>query len=332
MATTAVPAADWGHEEMTGYFANIARQSGLRFVKSRPLRAGTATHGAYPRSPQASPIDMEEVVEVPSILDTNHAMLSKTEDPPTRISEDARLAVRKRTDGLAMSDRPQTRVVSPEIHDQIHGGVPIGGLSGNTSSKGESQTVDPRPTRHIGEEEDSVGEQSETIHERRPNEFVTAVSSAEQQEQRAKKYFRRTAEILDGGAVERTDVPTILVQDIHEWIAAEPMVSGKSEGGEEGKHASSLGMQREVVSPWEPEPSVVRIAGTDGPEYRTRERTIKTIPDIQEQVLDLSIGTINVVIEDDAKPPQPAPARRSDSGQDKRDSRRSRSRLSRNYL
>lgn len=328
MATTAVPAADWGHEEMTGYFANIARQSGLRFVESRPSRAGTATHGARPRSPQASPIDMEEVVEVPSTLDTNHAMSSKTEDPPTRISEDARLAAKKRTDGLAMSDRPQPRVVSPEIHDPIHGGVPVGGLSGNTSSKGESQTIDPTPTRHPGEE-DSVGEQSETIHELRPNEFATAVSSAEQQ---AKNYFRRTAEILNGGAVERTDVPTILVQDIQEWIAAEPMVSGKSEGGEDGKHASSLGLQREVVPPWEPEPGVVRIAGTDGPEYRTRERTIKTIPDIQEQVLDLSIGTINVVIEDDGKPPQPAPARRSDSGQDKRESKRSPSRLSRNYL
>ena len=331
MATTAVPAADWGHEEMTGYFANIARQSGLRFVKSRPLRAGTATHGAYPRSPQASPIDMEEVVEVPSILDTNHAMLSKTEDPPTRISEDARPAVRKRTDGLAMSDRPQPRVVSPEIHDQIHGGVPIGGLSGNTSSKGESQTVDLRPTRHV-EKRDSVGEQSETIPEFTSNEFVTTVSSPEQQEPQAKKHFRGTAEILDGGAVERADVHTILLREIQEWIAAEPVVSEASESGEKGKRTSLPRIQREVEPPWESEPGVVHIARTDRPEDRPRERPMKTIPDIQEQVLDLSIGTISVVIEDDKKPPQLAPARRSDSGQDKRESRRSRSRLSRNYL
>lgn len=316
---------------MSGYFANIARQSGLRFVEPRPVLAGTATHGAHPRSPQVSPIDVEEVVEAPSTLDANNAMLSKTDDAPTRISEDASMVVRNRTDGVATPGRPRSMVVSPEIHDPFQGGVPIVRFSGNTSSKSENQTVDPRPTRHVGEW-DSVDEQSETIHEVRSTEGVTAVSSQEQTEQQAPKHFSRTAEILDGGAVGRADVQTVLLREIQEWIAAEPVASEKSEVGEEGKQALLQRMQREVEPPWEPEPGVVRIAGAERPEYRPRERPMKAIPDIQEQVLDLSIGTISVVIEDDKKPPQPAPARRSDSGQDKRKLRRSRSRLSRNYL
>ena len=313
---------------MRGYFANIARQSGLRFVEPRPLVAGAATHSAHSRSPQVSPIDVEEVVEAPSTRDTNNAMLLKPDDGPTRMSEDAHMAARNQKDGVAMPDRPRPSVVSLEIHDPVQGGVPSVRLSGKTSSKGESLTADPRRIPSAGEW-DSAGEQSETIHELRSKEFITAVSS---QEQQAKKHFRRTAEILDGGTVEHADVHTVLLREIQEWIAAEPVASKKSEGVEEGKQASLPTMQREVAPPWEHEPGVVRIAGADRPEYRTRERPMKTIPDIQEQVLDLSIGTINVVIEDDTKSPQPAPARRSDSDQDKRESRRSRPRLSRNYL
>lgn len=331
MATTTVPAADWGRDEMRGYFANLARQSGLRFMESRPLLAGSATLGAHPRSLQVSPLDVEEVVEASSTQDTNNAMLSKTDDAPMRISEDTSMTLRNRTDELAMSDRLRATVVSPEIHDPIQEEVSIVRFSGNTSSNGESQTVDLRPTRHVGERE-SAGEQSETIPELTSNEFVTTVSSPEQQEPQAEKHFRGTAEILDGGAVERADVHTILLREIQEWIAAEPVVSEASESGEKGKRTSLPRIQREVEPPWESEPGVVRIARTDRPEYRPRERPMKTIPDIQEQVLDLSIGTISVVIEDDKKPPQLAPARRNDSGQDKRESRRSLSRLSRNYL
>ena len=316
---------------MRGYFANLARQSGLRFVESRPLLAGSATLGAHPRSLQVSPLDVEEVVEAPSTPDTNNAMLSKTHDAPMGISEATSMTLGNRTDELAMSDRLRPTVVSPEIHDPVQEEVSIVRFSGNTSSKGESQTVDLRPTRHV-EKRDSVGEQSETIPEFTSNEFVTTVSSPEQQEPQAKKHFRGTAEILDGGAVERADVHTILLREIQEWIAAEPVVSEASESGEKGKRTSLPRIQREVEPPWESEPGVVHIARTDRPEDRPRERPMKTIPDIQEQVLDLSIGTISVVIEDDKKPPQLAPARRSDSGQDKRESRRSRSRLSRNYL
>jgi len=312
---------------MRGYFSNIARQSGLRFVEPRPVLDGTATHGVHPRSPQVSPIDVEEIVEAASTRDTNNARLSKTDDAPTQMSEDASMAMRNRADGLAMPGRSRSMVVSPEIHDPIQEGVTIVRFNGNTSSKGESQTVDPRPTRYVGEW-DSAGEQSETIHELRSKDCVTAVSS----EQQTEKHFRRTAEILDGGSVERADVQTVLLREIQEWIAAEPEASEKSEVGEKGKQASLTRMQQEVAPPWESEPGVVRIAGADRPECRPRERPMKTIPDIQEQVLDLSIGTISVVIEDDKKPPQLAPVRRSDSGQDKRESRRSLSRLSRNYL
>lgn len=106
---------------MSGYFANIARQSGLRFVEPRAVLAGTATHGAHPHSPQVSPIDVEEVVEAPSTLDANNAMLSKTDDAPTRISEDASMVVRNRTDGVATPGRPRSMVVSPEIHDPFQG-------------------------------------------------------------------------------------------------------------------------------------------------------------------------------------------------------------------
>lgn len=316
---------------MMGYFSSIAKQSGLRFVEPRPLSAGTAIHGAHLRAPQASPLDVEEVVEVPSTLHTNTAVLSNTDDAPTLISEETSMAARHRTEGLAMSDRPRPMVVSAEeANDPIREEVPIVQFRGDTP-KGEVQTVDSQPRRHVGERT-FVGEQSEAIHELRTKECVTAVSSQQPQEQQANKYLRRTAEIIDGGEMEPAEVQAVLLREIQEWIAAEPVASENSEVGEEGKQASLPRMQREVAPPWEPEPGVVRITGVDRPECRPRKRPMETIPDIQEQVLDLSIGTISVVIEDDKKPPQLAPVRRSDSGQDKRESRRSLSRLSRNYL
>jgi len=313
---------------MSGYFSHIAGQSGLRFVEPRPSSAGTVTHGAHPRSSKISPIDVEEVVEAPSTLDTNNAMSSKTDDAPTTISEDKSMTVRNRADGSAMSNQPRPMVVPSEIQDLIREEVPIVRFGGDTSSKRGIQTVDSKPSRPIGERA-IVGEHSETVHELRTKESVTAVSSEQQQ---GIKHFRRIAEIIDGSAMEPAEVQKILLQEIQEWIAAEPVAPEKSGVMKEGNQASSPRKQREVAQPWEPEPGVVRIGRTERPELRPHDQPVNAIPDIQEQVLDLSIGTISVVIEDDKRPPQLAPVRRSESGQGKRESRPSLSRLSRHYI
>ncbi len=306
----------------------MARQSGLRFVEPRPSSAGTVTHGAHPRSSQVLPSDVEEVVEVPSNLETNNAMSSKTDHAPKALSKIESTAVRKRAEGLALSDRSQAMVDPSEIHDLIREEVPTVRFGGDTTSKAEVQTDDSRPSRHV-EERAIAGEHSETVHELRTNESVTAVSPEQPQ---GIKHFRRIAEIIDGSAMEPAEVQAVLLQEIQEWIAAGPVTPEKSGVMKEANQASSPGKQREVAQPWESEPGVVRIGRTERPELRSHDQPTKAIPDIQEQVLDLSIGTISVVIEDDKKPIQLVPTRRSESGQGKRASRLSLSRLSRHYI
>lgn len=313
---------------MSGYFSHMARQSGLRFAEPRPSSAGTLIQGARPRSSKIAPVDVEEFVEVPSTPETNNPLSSKTDRAPKAISEIERMAVRERAEGAPLLNRPQPMVVPSEIHDRIREEVPIVRFSGDMSSKGEIQTVDSEPSRPV-EERATVGEHSERVHELRTNESVPAVSSEQQQEN---KHFRKIAGIIDGSAMEHAEIQTVLLQEIQEWIAAGPVAPEKSGIMKEGHQGSSPRKQREVVQPSEPEPSVVRIGSTERVELRTHDQPMKAIPDIQEQVLDLSIGTISVVIEDDKRPIQLAPARRSESGQGNRASRPSPSRLSRHYI
>lgn len=140
------------------------------------------------------------------------------------------------------------------------------------------------------------------------------------------------AEIIDRSDVITAEAQTILLKRVQEWIAAGPAAPEKRDVMKEKIQASSPGEHSEIAQPWESEPGVVRIGRTDRPEFRPHDRPMKTMSDIQEQVFDLSIGTISVVIEDDKNSPQLAPSRQSESGQGKRESRPSSSRLSRNYI
>lgn len=315
---------------MSGYFSNIARQSGLRFMGPKASPAGTVTHGTDTRSSRVSPIDVEEVVVAPSTLDEDTATPSGTDDAPKTTSDDEGMTVvTKGAAGVLASFNPFQPLVAPsEIHDRVREDASIVRLGEDMSSKGGIQTVEFKPGRHAGET-DTVVEHREMALELGGEEPGTAVSSEQRQ---GKKSIRRMAEIMDRSDGNAAEAHTIILKGVQEWIAAGPAAPEKHEVRKEKIQASSPREHSEIAQPWESEPGVVRIGRSDRPEFRLHDRPMQIIPGIQEQVFDLSIGTISVVIEDDKQSPQLAPSRRSESGPGKRESRPSPSRLSRNYI
>lgn len=138
---------------MSGYFSNIARQSGVRFIGQRASPAGTVTHGTDTRSSRVSPIDVEEVVVAPSTVEADNAMPSRTDDAPKTTSDDEGIAVvtNRAADGLASFNPPQPVVAPSEIRDRIREDVSIVRLGEDMSAKGGIQTVELKPGRHAGE-------------------------------------------------------------------------------------------------------------------------------------------------------------------------------------
>lgn len=148
-----------------------------------------------------------------------------------------------------------------------------------------------------------------------------------------KRYFTRTAHLIDGQEVAPEEARTILFHEIQEWVAAgassdAEILSRIDAGKPEAKET------QESVKKVEPEPSVVRIR-----EKSVEENVASAAPrqstDIKEQDFNLSIGTISVVIEGEDRPVQPpaAAVRQQPATQNSHNNAGDRfSRLSRSYL
>ena len=148
-------------------------------------------------------------------------------------------------------------------------------------------------------------------------------------------HFAETIKIMSGREVSKDEASSILVREIHDWIAAGP--TGPDVRVEEVVPRDHAVVKSENVEVLELEPGVVRISG-ELVTRREAERKTESSPkpaeaaSIHEQTLDLSIGSINVVIEADPLPaPQPQqPAARSADTTNQ--TSRSPSRLRRNYI
>ena len=143
-----------------------------------------------------------------------------------------------------------------------------------------------------------------------------------------KKFFEKTVEIVEGQTAEPSEVHTILLREVQEWIAA----------GQTAPH-EVIGDVAELIAeplpdtslPSEREPGVVRIVG--GRRTKAASELVQEISttDFREQNFELSIGSISVVVEGDERPPAPAPVQVAAQPARHETPQRT-SRLSRHYL
>jgi hypothetical protein len=134
-----------------------------------------------------------------------------------------------------------------------------------------------------------------------------------------KEFFTRTVELLTGEGTAAADSQAILLREVQEWVAAspiEPPVAPAAPAMRDMARAGPVSPSRAA------EATVIR-------ENRPAEESARQQP--LEQRFELSIGTIDVIIEEAEKPratePRPARAEKVAPAEERRFSR-----LSRGYL
>lgn len=134
-----------------------------------------------------------------------------------------------------------------------------------------------------------------------------------------KGYFIKTAEIIERGDAEPAEIRHVLLREVQEWAAGS---TAEAAGSDTVKEEAEPQIAQQVVLPL---PERTDLIGEN-----IRNERVET-EGLGEQVFELSIGTINVLIEDE-KPTQPEPAPRATTKNAAQPASREFSRLSRRYL
>ena len=301
---------------MTGYFSKIVKQSGARLAgESR----GPTKRIGQPPAPQ--PIEREEIVMVPS---TARSIPDRGADP-AKAREGAH-------DGnpnpMAPVDRevPSALEATPNAESAAIEVRPSGGEA-NVSPDREARAI----TRHQSPRIELPDAKAENVDR---EALETRELSQPSSEKEAKTHFVETAKIISGRDVPKEKASAILMHELHEWIAAGTEIETPNDVAPE---FTSAVVDGKVESDDKPEPGVVRILGEavskKAPDKQVaRDTADRDNESIREETLDLSIGSINVVIEGDAAPPviQPPPTRSITSTESS--PVRPSSRLRRNYI
>lgn len=324
---------------MKGYFASLAKQSGLRVSgkKTGPgiLPAQTAD--------TASPLHREETVWIsPRPLEsarTDNAPAQKTRKTPhagkrpvTRqddipaaetknaVNREEKLEGARETKNTEVGREPvKTEIVSIDI-------PPVQSIPARREATVEHPfAAGEKPgDLALNEQKIVVEDVSKVITSPGPGagEFaqITQTEPAE-----APRFFVKTAEIIEKGEAAPADIGSILFQEVREWV------SGGSAA--EDSRPSPRPETVEILTASEvpmaaPEPGVVVVGRRMEPENPEGP------PAIEEQSFNLSIGTISVIIEDTEKSPEPVQTVRTPQALNGSTSepKREFSRLSRNYL
>jgi hypothetical protein len=275
-----------------GYFASIARHSGLQF-SGQPL---SARSGPPAPSDALAPLDVEETVIVPPSTDDRPARVeagvphqaahddaASTPTEPRRAADPAPVPIwipipRTEAAPVLVRDQripmatPAARPGAAPAMTQESADAPIPVVGGPPEIHQTLLTADPEliaPTHDHGAE------------------VLLRI------EKTPANYFTRTAELLAAPAPDPIETRTVFLREVQDWIADGP--------GDTTPREPSAPSSPEIVvagddTPQPPlEPGVRRIATSHRAApviASTEERT-----GIEEQRLELSIGTISVVIE-----------------------------------
>lgn len=322
---------------MKGYFASLAKQSGLR-VSGR--KTGARPSPAAADGPVPAPLHRDETVMAPPPIETsrteNRAARGKPAqkaDVPKKKSErpsvNAPIPVSSKHGPETVRDNepgePGTpakiETISPEVpllHDTRNipdpisaAGKPVSGDDGASpeiiaveqQKFVEQDTASAIPTDHPETTETSQSVTPQTVEQPR--------------------FFVKTAEIIERGETDTADIGSILFQEVREWVAGGPAETGTPA-------PAPPAMERVTVSEVtreQPEPGTIVIR--DGDVHESAEERAP----IEEQNFNLSIGTISVIIEDPEKPADPVRVVQNEQPQNApAGAKREFSRLSRNYL
>jgi len=326
---------------MKGYLYSIARQTGLRIPGRGPAtqKAGELRSGVSRESrSRIAPIDKEETVLVPPSVETRG-------DAPKSIREQktSLVKIKPRTQNSEETPEAEAKEARPIANQAVIQLAPEAArdeIDSVSTAEEEQGKAKKEPTERVPAS-DIQAAPPQTIETTEKTAFKGHPKSTgkKQNGQREPKegsahepegpkkgseqdYFTHTAEIIGGREAEPEEVQTILLHEIQEWVVG---IDVPAESAPEEIEIHSV-LQQE-----EPEPGVVRIGRKRSSESIVEEPRIQS-PGIEEQSFDLSIGTINVVIEGEDKSPVSVPAPPSPSGQSKEETGNRFSRLKRSFL
>lgn len=286
---------------MSGYFSRIARQGGARIHGGGESRG----HSAKARTDShLLPIDSEETLLVqpsPTVDPAVPGAVVKDSDAVISNQPRQRRSTKRTTSATDATTEDQriesARNLPPEpVQDAVSFIKPEAprDLTG-ALTKPEAPT--PENVRDVGKQlirDDSPQTASSS----------TRVEDTTEPKPVEKKFFKRTAEITEGQTAEPAEVHTVLLREVQEWIAA-------AETGPDEVIPDVRDFEDPLSddpTPSERQPGVVRIV--DGRRSKAAPEVFQEVSTatLSEQNLELSIGSISVIVEGEERQPQPAPA------------------------
>lgn len=321
-----------------GYFASIARQSGVRFSGDlAPSRARVAS------VPLPEPLDLQTTVMVPAPPEAPAARFEarapQHAEPSVDLRERTSRDTRGSTSEESKSPSPPVSVRPPDVRppgdderptgspDEERPEKPTSALPGQTRALKEDAppALVIERTRFVAQPGDASGDGSRA-------DVPVASARPSSGDVLPTRHFARTAEFVEGSRANPAEIETVVLREVQEWIAA----GGESGRGitEDAVRVSRNPLETDAARPpIAPSPGVARIDVKRNRDVDAEVPAPQTAP-IEEHRFELSIGTINVVIEGEDRPVQPS--RNLSPDRTNRDTRQTTphhgSRLSRCYL
>ena len=316
---------------MKGYFSRIAKQSGLRFSR------GTANERpsiAEPASKNLSPIDVDGTIMVAPSQPNQPTKSERQTSRPKVIGETPTKA--RDAKRIVEADQPNVAPKHAVPHEHTEKKPEIVETKLITNAPPENVSLPhEQPATALPRQKDVVEavavEQTPTKETRSGSEppevkkrvlvdGKTQENSSEEKiaiEIGKKEYFAKTAEIIERGDAPAAEIHQILLREVQQWAADPP----EPEISELVVEKAEPQITKQIVSPHLEQTQLIE-------EQNVSEH--KETSDLAEQTFELSIGTINVVIEDE-KPKQPEEPRANIRNATQQPAREF-SRLSRHYL
>lgn len=318
---------------MNGYFSRIAKHSGLRF--SEP-GGGARAGGKKPGSPLPASLGIEETVFVRQ-ADAAESIVGSPEQKPERNSQTAeqrmpKMSARKNQDPAIRENVPDRRTEESALEHERKEVRTESSRPGEREKRAQTIREEKVPAESIATGEMRIVGQTVFADAGLPEAEAQAVPApaveAEPFEKTGKKqYFTKTAEVIEQGDLSVAEIQNIVFREVQEWAAASPTRTDMRDV--RAAETSGNIVTQKIVRPV-PERGVVPSSDETPMERAGSAET----SGLEEQSLNLSIGTISVVIEEAKKPVQQTELRSQHQGNQhtRQVPGRQFSRLSRNYL
>jgi len=267
---------------MNGYLSRIAKQSGFQFAAQRPA-ASASVGGAWNLEPIAPEFEQTRMVEAESI-EVSPPGLAPLPGPVPAV--EVRREVSAEDDHTSQAAGPHEPRQS-----QVSRVIPAM-LDRKDVPRGESRVVDENGVSRATELAAAPSivnalVSQESAITRLPTDSVLSVPDTKAFAQAAapdfkpKEYFVRTAGFLNARDAVTPELQSIVLREVQEWVTAAPAEPPSTDID---------------PPPAREETQVVKTA-----QSRAREIASQQAPLI-EQSYELSIGAINITIEEDEKP------------------------------